>query len=99
MVAFLLPYFFVFNPALLGYGTWSDILPPLATGVIGVYSLGFSSQGYFRRDLKMWERIGCGIFAIMLIMPEIVTDIIGVAGIVGFVIYFMKTSERNDAIA
>lgn len=99
IVAFLLPYFFVFNTALLGYGNWSDILLPLATGAIGVYSLGFSSQGYFRRDLKMWERVCCGIFAIMLVIPEIVTDVIGVAGIAGFVAYFIKTSGRNDTIA
>jgi TRAP transporter 4TM/12TM fusion protein len=99
IVAFLLPYFFVFNPALLGYGSWTDILAPLATGVIGVYSLGFASQGYFRRNLAMWERIGCGIFAVMLVIPESVTDLIGVAGIAAFALYFAKTSGKSVAIA
>lgn len=95
-VAFFLPYFFVLNPALLGYGGFFNIILPLITAIVGVYSLGFSTQGYFKRDLKIWERILAGLFALMLVLPEATTDMVGLVGIASLLLYFHKTAPGGD---
>ncbi len=96
MVAFLMPYFFVMNPVLLGFGGWTEILPPLITAIIGVYSLGFATQGFFRRNLSVWERLLCGACALMLVIPETVTDVVGLVGLAAMCLYFSKTAKRGE---
>jgi TRAP-type uncharacterized transport system fused permease subunit len=95
MVAFFLPYFFVLNPALLGYGTLLEIVLPFATAALGVFVLGFATQGFFKRSLRVWERLLCGAFALSLILPENYSDFIGVAGIAVMVLFFAKTAKRQ----
>jgi TRAP transporter 4TM/12TM fusion protein len=95
MVAFFLPYFFVLNPALLGYGDFLEILFPLLTAALGVFVLGFATQGFFRRKLDLWERILCGGFALCMIFPENYTDFLGLAGILCMTLYFAKTSGKG----
>jgi TRAP transporter 4TM/12TM fusion protein len=74
---FIVPYFFVYSPALLFQGEWSEIIRALLTGTIGVIALAAGLEGYFMRVAKPWER---GVFiaaAIMLIHPGFYTDVAG----------------------
>ncbi len=95
LVAFFLPYFFVLNPALLAYGGFLEILQPLVTALIGVFSLGFASQGFFRRQLAMWERVLCCLFALCLVLPEPITDVVGLIGLASMAFYFHKSTKRS----
>ena len=46
---FIVPFFFVYNPALLFQGPWPEILRAVLTGSIGVVALAASLEGYFLR--------------------------------------------------
>ncbi|HSE93680.1 MAG TPA: TRAP transporter permease [Methylomirabilota bacterium] len=79
---FIVPYFFVYNPALLFSGSWADILRALLTGTVGVIALAAGLEGYFLRTATWIER---GLFlmaAFLLIDPGFTTDAIGIVVLV-----------------
>ena len=95
--SFLMPYLFVYNPELLMEGGVLDILWSLVTALIGAYLLASGFEGFFFRwSLKWFERPLMILGAVMLIVPGMVTDLVGIAIIVvEFVTEFMfKRSEK-----
>jgi TRAP-type uncharacterized transport system fused permease subunit len=76
---FIVPYFFVYSPALVFQGTWQEILTALVTGSIGVIALAASLEGYFLRVASWPERALFLAAAILLIDPNLVTDAVGFA--------------------
>ena len=94
--SFLMPYLFVYNPLLMEGGVL-DILWSLVTALIGAYLLASGFEGFFFRwSLKWFERPLMILGAVMLIVPGMVTDLVGIAIIVvEFVTEFMfKRSEK-----
>jgi TRAP transporter 4TM/12TM fusion protein len=76
---FLVPFFFVYYPALLFTGSWGEILRAVASGLVGVLALAAAMEGYFIRPATWLER---GLFlaaALLLIDPGIVSDVVGLA--------------------
>lgn len=74
---FIVPFFFIFSPALLFQGTWPEILTALVTGTVGVIALAAGLEGQFLRPATLFER---GLFiaaALLLIDPGLTTDAIG----------------------
>ena len=80
---FLVPFFFVFYPALLFQGSWSEIGLALVTGGVGVVALAAGLEGYLLRTATWIER---GLFvaaALLLIDPGLVTDLVGLVLLAG----------------
>jgi TRAP transporter 4TM/12TM fusion protein len=76
---FIVPYFFVYNPALLFDGPWTEIARAVVTGTVGVIALAAGLEGYFLRTATWLER---GLFlgaAFLLIDPGLTTDMVGLA--------------------
>src|SRR5713101_3895415 len=76
---FIVPFFFIYYPALLFQGTWTEVGLAVLTGGVGVIALAAALEGYFIRRATWLER---GIFmvaALLLIDPSFVTDLVGVA--------------------
>ncbi|MBI4634896.1 MAG: TRAP transporter fused permease subunit [Candidatus Rokubacteria bacterium] len=74
---FIVPFFFVYSPALLFQGTWTEVGSVLVTGTIGVVALAAGLEGQFLRPATWFER---GLFvaaALLLIDPGVTTDVIG----------------------
>ena len=66
---FIVPFFFVYNPALLFQGPWPEILGAVLTGTIGVIALAASLEGYFLRVATWFERALFLAAALLLIDP------------------------------
>jgi TRAP transporter 4TM/12TM fusion protein len=75
---FIVPFFFVYNPALLFSGEWIEILRAVVTGSVGVVALAASMEGYFLRRATWFERALFLIAAFLLIDPNAVTDAVGI---------------------
>ncbi|MCX5826242.1 MAG: TRAP transporter fused permease subunit [Deltaproteobacteria bacterium] len=83
MPSFLVPFVVVYNPGLILEGPLWDIIWGTFTTMIGVIALSASLIGFFFRKARSWERavlLGGGL---LLIVPEIITDLIGIAVIGG----------------
>lgn len=76
---YIIPFFFVYNPAILAQGTWYEVLKVLFMGIIGVYFIAAGDRGYLTclGSVAMPQRVIFFVGGCLLLMPEIVTGIIG----------------------
>ena len=93
---FIVPFFFVYNPALLFAGPWTEILRAVLTGMVGVIALAAALEGYFLRVANWFERLLFLAAAFLLIDPGAVTDLIG-AGVLAVVIGMQKLRTPRAA--
>lgn len=74
---FIVPYFFVYSPALLFIGEPLEVARSAVTGTIGAIALAAGLMGYFLRPARWFERVVLVAGAIALIDPNPTTDVIG----------------------
>ena len=78
IAAFVVPFMFFYNAALLGDGTWLEIARALVTATAGVYLLSAGVQGWFLGSRAAWfMRVGLIVAAFFMIEGGLVTDLIG----------------------
>lgn len=77
IVAFLIPYLFVFYPALLCIGMASEIALVATTAMLSVVAFSAAFSGFLYRHCSMWERVVLIISGGMLLHPEHISDLIG----------------------
>ena len=95
IAAFIVPYIFALNPAMLIIDTHPlQIVQIAVTSLFGIFGIAAGLEGYVLRHAGWIERIVLLAAGLMLIIPETVTDIIGVVLIVG-VILFQKFLKKN----
>jgi TRAP transporter 4TM/12TM fusion protein len=78
---FIVPFFFVYSPALLFEGPWVDIGRAVVTGTIGVIALAAALEGYLRRRASWGERGLFIVAAFLLIDPGLYSDLAGLAAL------------------
>jgi TRAP-type uncharacterized transport system fused permease subunit len=97
LVVYILPYMFVYNNALILKGELRDILPSAITAFIGVYALACGIQGYMLRPTRIHERILLFVAALALIKPGWMSDLVGLAILVGL-LFLQKPTFLMDLI-
>ena len=87
IVAYIIPFIFLLNPAILLEGGASEVVIAAATAILGVFCLTGAIEGYM---LKYWStvtRIMLAGGALMLMIPGTLTDLIGIGlAVLGFVL-------------
>jgi TRAP transporter 4TM/12TM fusion protein len=86
---FLIPFIFVYNTSILLEGPLWEIIWRTAVTIIGIASLAGAVVGYFVRPAKVWERVILLTGALLLIVPEMITDFLGM-GLVGGIILVQR---------
>lgn len=77
---FVVPYTFAYNQALmLAGGDILNIVIGVVTAVVGVFLLGVTIAGYFKNEMAMVVRIILFVGGIMLLIPNTVISLIGLA--------------------
>lgn len=84
LVAFLVPFIFIYDPSILLIGTPLEIVKGTLILFLGTYLLASGMAGFFLVPLNKVERIILLASAIMIIIPETITDVIGIAVAVAF---------------
>ena len=69
IVAYVVPFVFVFHSALIGRGTLGEIVVTMLTASIGVVLLGIGCVGYFFRPLSWSKRAWAFAATALLMMP------------------------------
>jgi TRAP transporter 4TM/12TM fusion protein len=88
---FLVPFMFVYGPALLLDGSVTEVALVVLTATAGVTALAAASMGYLRQDLRPWERLVLGAGALALVFPGLMTDTFGLAAL-GVVVFARRRS-------
>lgn len=99
ITAFIVPYIFAFNPAMLLIDTTAfEVVRIVITSLIGIFGIAAGMEGWMFTRMAIWERliiIGAGL---MLIDPNFLTDLAGVV-IIGGMIFIQVTKNRRESLA
>lgn len=79
---FLLPFIFVYEPALLGNGTLFEVGHAILTAVIGISVLSVAAAGWLIRPLNPLMRVILFAGAVGMIFPGWESDLIGLVAVV-----------------
>jgi TRAP transporter 4TM/12TM fusion protein len=77
IVLYIVPFMFVYAPALLMMGSAAEVLLAAATALVGVTSLAIGLQGWLVARATLLERVLFGAAALLLIVPGLYTDLAG----------------------
>lgn len=96
VAGFMIPYIFAINPALMGLGgSFIQTIQLVITSLAGVLSLGAAAGGYLLVKTPFYERILLLISAILLISPDLMTDIIGII-ILMTILFLQHTRQKKQ---
>jgi TRAP transporter 4TM/12TM fusion protein len=98
VVAYIVPFFFVYQPVLLFKGDAIALLSAFMTAVIGVVALsGALTRYFFFRQLPLWEACLTGTGGLLLLYPGWMTDIAGLLLIIPTtgITFFMLARQRR----
>lgn len=74
---YILPFVFVYNPAMLFAGDWFSILTAVAGGFGGIYALTVTTEGWMIGRAGWPLRLGMAAAAVMMFHPDKLTDLAG----------------------
>ncbi len=97
--AFIVPYIFAMNPAMLFIdAVWYDVVLITVTSLIGMYGVAIGLQGYTIGKINVPLRIVAIVGGLLLIIPGLVTDTIGLSLIAAVILFqYFKNRKKSDA--
>jgi TRAP transporter 4TM/12TM fusion protein len=81
IVLYFIPFFFVFNPALILQGSIIETIYLFILAVIGITILAGGLEGYLLKVgiLKMWSRPFLVVGGFLIALPQLITSVLGIA--------------------
>ncbi|MGE4485470.1 MAG: TRAP transporter permease [Oscillospiraceae bacterium] len=97
LAGFLVPFIFIYDPSILLIGSVPQIIYSSAVLAIGIYFLACAVTGYQFKILNPIERSVLIAAALMMIIPEHVSDLIGFLIGIGMLVFnIMKSRQKNE---
>ncbi len=96
IVAYVIPFLFVYNPVLLFEGGAVDIVICFITATMGCMALTWAIEGVIEGKIPWWLRIVSLLCAACLVWPEHITDVVG-AVIFAVIYYFYRYKVKKAA--
>jgi TRAP-type uncharacterized transport system fused permease subunit len=94
LATFIVPFMFWLSPALLAQGPLPEILQAFATAAFGVYLLACSTEGWMGpAPLPLPLRLAAAAAGLLLMIPETWTDLAGLMGGVGLLVWQLRKPE------
>ncbi|MBI2713993.1 MAG: TRAP transporter fused permease subunit [Rhizobiales bacterium] len=96
--SFIVPFMFVYEPALLMIGDWPTIIWASLTASVGVMVFAAGLHGYFVTHSTHWQSVLLAVAGLLLIDPHVFTSVIG-AAITAVVVVAQLAAKRAAAKA
>ena len=94
LIAYIVPYFFVFQPVLILQGTFLNILFAFFTAILGCVALGSALMGQMLGSLGYLSRVFLFLGGLTLIKPGIYTDLFGMT-VFGMILGFQLLRRKR----
>ncbi len=97
--AFIVPYVFAMNPQMLFIDTTAwEVVQICITSLVGIFSVSAALEGYFLHNMSWYERIITLVGGLMLIIPGLLTDVLGVSLVVIVLVIQLLTRKKEKLI-
>lgn len=98
IAAFIIPYMFCYNPAMLMIDTnMLTVLQIAVTAFIGLFGVAAALEGYCFASMNPLIRVALAAGGLLMIYPGIFTDIIGIVMVVGSLAFQYMLSKGKKA--
>ncbi len=97
IVAYLVPFMFAYNPALLLIGPVASVVWACLTALIGVIGLSGATIGFLFRRMNPVERILMGGAGVAMIFPGITSDYVGIILSIGSFLWNFFTRKKDHS--
>jgi TRAP-type uncharacterized transport system fused permease subunit len=94
---FIVPFAFIYNPALLLNGTIIQTVIAAAATAISLYSFAIAFEGYLRKSVAWWQRVLFMAAGIIMLYPNYAIRLAGLAAIALLVLWHIKVT-KNSAV-
>ena len=99
IAAFIIPYIMAYNPAMVLVNTTApEVVLIVVTSLVGMFGVAAALNGYLCRTIHWALRIIIGVGGIMMMIPGLLTDIIGIVLFLAVVLW-QKFGGRKPAAA
>ncbi len=97
--AFIVPYVFALNPAMLFIDTsvWEVILISI-TSIVGIFAVSASLEGFLFHHMPWYQRLVSLAGGLLLIYPGVVTDAVGLVFVATMVVLQVLTRKKNSVL-
>ncbi|WP_099866856.1 TRAP transporter permease [Pararhizobium haloflavum] len=92
---FIIPFLFIDNPVLLMDGDISEVMLVSVTAAIGVATLSLATIGHFQHAIQPALRLALGAAALAMIVPGILSDVIGLVLMAGSLFLHLKRPQQR----
>jgi len=96
LAGFLVPYMFVYGPAMVLKGASWEIVLALISGLAGTFALSAAVQGYFAGNLGHALRAVLLIVSLLLLKPGWLTDAVGFIVLTG--VFLLQGKKRTQPV-
>lgn len=94
IVAYIVPFIFVYQPSLiLQGGSVGGTILAVITAAVGCWAIAGAIEGFCSSSLKWYERIGWFAGGLTMMIPGVLTDVIGIILVAG--IFFLQKQRSN----
>lgn len=107
LAGFIVPFFFIYSPAMVLMGAdggmltapWMSVVLSVVSGLIGTFFLAASVEGYLIIKYPFWLRAPLFVAALLLIDPRLVTSTVGlgIAIVSILIILFIRKKSGTPA--
>mgnify|MGYP002623557582 CR=1 FL=1 len=99
IATYVVPFIFIYHPdLLLGQGNNASGMLYFLFACFAVYAFAVASVGYLFRHVALWERAVWGVISILLIIPEIISSVVGLAAFAAMMFYMYKTRKSSISV-
>lgn len=100
MGAFAVPYFFVYDPALLGIDvTWVQVVVSFITAIAGGVCASIAMMGVFAHRLNVIERLGFALAAVLFMNSDWRIDALATLLTAGLILWDLRKTPRDEIIS
>ena len=100
IAAFIVPYIFAMNPAMLFINTTAfDAVQIALTSVAGLYGIAAALNGYLYRPINPLFRILLIAGGLGMMIPGNVTDLVGVVVVVAIILIQRAAAKKDNSVA
>ena len=102
IAAFIIPYIFAYNNALIFVGSdvnFLSVASIVISATLGMASIASGLMGYLIRDMKAISRVALVIGGLLMVIPGTVTDLAGLAVLVAVLVLQRIENKKDKAAA
>lgn len=94
----LVPFMFVYAPSLLFIDfTWAEFTLALLSGMLSIFSLSVAYIGYFKAEVKAYEKVLLTLAGLILIANDVIWISVGAAIALGILALNVLRAKKNAA--